>query len=301
MDKNTKLAGLAGLAGLGALVALNYRVPSKDVDETLEDQINRALSEEREKIRPSVADINTFSWVTEDNNPIHRLPKLAQQFGFTDIPVMGAHIAAYGEQYIEGVVQHMRDFWGADIKIIGQKNKFRKPLYPEERVLWQVTDFKKNNSTIDLRVSGAVKDNEIVSITSRLGNEYLLMPQIAGPIYSKRYLFERAHLDAFYDCVGGKRSEIVPNMLPAAFVPATLLALLKDKTRTMEGINWSMDFDFIAQAIPGPLQVDIFSPRKPMEVKGSFVYQFETVVSQDNTPITYGKIVSATRHKINLD
>ncbi len=301
IDKKTTLAGLAGLGTLGALVALTYKVKPRDADETLEAQINRTLSEEREQIRPSVADINTFSWITRDNNPIHRLTKLAQQFGFADIPLMGAHTAAYGEQYIEGVVQKMRDFWGADIKIIGQETKFKNPLYPEERVLWKVTESKKNNGTIDIEVKGAVKDKEIVAITSRLGTEYPLMPQIAGPIYSRRYLFEQSHLDAFYDCVGGKRSEKVPNMLPAAFVPATLLRLLEDKTRTMEGVNWSMDFNFIAQAVPGPLQVDIFAPRPPSIRNSNSIYKFRTVVSQNSKPITYGEIISATPQKINFD
>ena len=271
MDK--KIIGL-GIAGLGALVALNFRVPERAVDESLEKQINNALAEEIERIKPSRQDIDTFSWITKDNNPIHRLQHIAQKYGFSDVPLMGAHVAALGEQYIERVVQHMREYWGADIKIIGQKNKFRAPLHPEERVLWQVKGDKQKNGAIELEVSGAVKDKEVVTITSRLGNKYPIMPQIAGPIYSKRFLLTPEHLEAFYKCVGGK-GERVPNMLPAAFVPATLLTLLEDKTQTMEGMNLAMDFDFLSQTTPGHLQVDIFRPKRPFEVKGNFAYRFQ--------------------------
>jgi len=286
--------------GIGQVIGYLFKVEPKQAEDTLEEQINKVLAEEREKIRPSREDIDTFSWITGDNNPIHRLQKRAKEFGFSDIPIMGAHIAAYGEQFIERIVERMRDYWGADIKIIGQDSKFKNPLYPTERILWQIVNYKQNNGNIELNVTGTTKDRKIVDITSRLGDQYPLMPQIAGPIpnSSRRYLLDPRHLEEFYDCVGAKHTGLVPNMLPAAYVPATLLELLKEKTQTMEGANLSMKFDFLAPAKPGFLQVDIFPPGEPSERKGNFIYRFKTVVSQDTKPITYGEILSSTKYKI---
>ncbi len=289
------------LQGIGRLISKVWGVDLKPIDETLEEKINKRLAEEREKIRPSREDIDTFSWITGDTSPIHRLTKRARKAGFQDIPLMGSHVAAYGEQFVEGVAKHMREYWGADIKIIGQENRFREALYPGERVLWQVKGYKEKDRTIELFITGSVKERQIVTIKSRLGTEYPIMPQIAGPIYSERYLIEDEHLEEYYNCVGAKSNGKVPNMLPAAFVPATLLNLLKTKTQTTEGMNLIMNFDFLKEANPGTLQVDIFPPRKPTERKDNFIYKFTTVVSQNTNPITYGEIVSSAPYKIEFN
>ncbi len=290
------------LLGIGQAIGSLFGVEPKPIDEKWEEQINKILAEEREKIRPSREDIDTFSWITGDNNPIHRLPKRAQELGFSDIPLMGAHVAAYGEQFIERVVERMRNYWGADIKITGQDSRFKSALHPGEKTLWQVTGYKQNNG-IELNVTGSTKDRKIIDITSRLGVEYPHMPQIAGPIpnSSRRFLLDQNHLEEFYDCVGAKNTGQVPHMLPAAYVPATLLRLLEERTQSMEGANLSMKYDFLARAKTGTLQVDIFPPREPSERKGKFIYKFRTVVSQDTCPITYGEIVSSTRQRIPIN
>ena len=285
---------------IGRVIERLWGVEPKPVDENLEDRVNKKLADERAKIRPSKEDINMFSWVTGDNNPIHRIQKRAKKLGFEDTPLMGAHVAAYGEQFIEDVVENMRQYWGADIKIVGQSNKFRSPLYPGERVLWQVRRFNQRDSSVELEVTGTVKDRQIITITSKLGAKYPQMPQIGGPIFSERYLIEADHLDEFFNCVGGTNKGRVPHMLPAAFVPATLLNLLKEKTQTLEGANMAMDFDFLNEASPGKLQVDIYPPRKPLERQGQFIYKFRAVVSQDTRPITYGEILSSAPIKIEF-
>jgi acyl dehydratase len=288
------------LSGIGPAIGRLFEVEPKPINETLEDQINKALAEEREKIRPSREDIDNFSWITRDNNPIHRLTKRAKSLGFDDIPVMGAHIAAYGEQFILGVIERMKEYWGADIKTIGQENRFRNPLYPGERILWQVTGFKQKNENIELHVSGSLKDKNVITITPTLSREYPQMPQIAGPIYSKRYLLEEEHLEEFYNCVGGKNKGLSPNMLPAAFVPATLLRLLENKTQTTEGTNFSMKYNFLSTLEPGTLQVDIFPPKKPKKREDQYIYRFKSAVSQNTRPVTYGEIVSSTPRLIDF-
>ncbi len=309
------------LSGIGDGITALFGVELKRADRSLEEQINKTLAEEREKIQPSREDIDWFSWVTKDNNPIHRLTKRAQRYGFRDIPLMGAHIAAYGEQFVEGIVRNMRDYWDVDIKIIGQENRFKKEVHPGDRILWQLTGFKNLEKEIRLTVVGSVNGNVNIEIISRLGKEYRQMPQLAGPIReaSTEFLLEEDHLEAFYSCVCGENSGDVPNMLPAAYVPATLLSLLEQKTQTMEGINYIMSFDFLKKAKIGMLQVDIFPPRKPKsrprideetgkpainEKTGEpivdYIYKFRTIVSQNTKPVTYGEITSATPFEIKF-
>jgi hypothetical protein len=288
------------LSGIGQTIGKLFGVEPKPVSDTLEEQINKALAEEKDKIRPSRNDIDTFSWITKDNNPVHRLEGRARKMGFKQIPIMGAHMAAYGEQFIEMVVENMRDYWGANIKIIGQDNSFKEAVGLRDKIHWQVTGYKAIDSEIRLNVSGTVKDTEAIAITSHLGKEYKPRSDISGPINSKKYLLEEDHLNSFYECVGGKNSKIVPNMLPAAYVPASLLALLEEKTQTMEGINLSMNFEFIRKAKLGKLQVDVYPPKKPKEKQRKnsetidYIYMFKSIVSQDSKPITFGKIISST-------
>ncbi|MFH1290811.1 MAG: MaoC family dehydratase [Nanoarchaeota archaeon] len=316
--------------GIGQAIGSLFGVDPKPVDESWEERINKALAAEREKIRPSREDMDIFSWVTGDNNPIHRLQRRAKELGFNDIPVMGAHVAAYGEQFAERVVENMREYWGADIRIIGQDTKFRAALYPTERTLWQVTGYRapkedeegEEKEEIQLNITGTVKDRRVVDITSRLGKEFPPMPQIAGPIpnASRRYLLLPEHLTEFDNCVGASGNGTIPHMLPAAYVPATLLRLLEDRTQTMEGANFSMNFDFLGEAKPGRLQVDIFPPRSPKlqkrkDIDGGYlldplsggapiiegyIYNFNAVVSQDSKPITYGTIRCSSPRRMDF-
>ncbi|HLF53889.1 MAG TPA: MaoC family dehydratase [Candidatus Nanoarchaeia archaeon] len=292
----------------------------KEATESLENKINKVLAEERDKIRPSREDIDVFSWITKDNNPIHRLAKRAKKLGFDDTPIMGVHIAAYGEQFIEKAVEHMREFWGADIKIIGQHNTFKAPVYPGDRILWQITPSLRNiDEEIHLGITGTVKDKIVIEISSRLGKAYKTMPQIAGPVFSERHLLDADRLEAFYNCAGGKNNGKVSNMLPASYVPATLLKLLEQKTQTMEGTNLAMNFEFLREVEPGRLQVDIFPPRRarlmpPRKDAGgnviidpttnepvkNYLYKFNAVVSQETKPVTYGEIICATNIQLGF-
>ncbi|MDO8459611.1 MAG: MaoC family dehydratase [Nanoarchaeota archaeon] len=286
-------------------------------EEKLEDKINQVLAKEKEKIYPTTEDIERFGWVTGDNNPVHRLKSRAKKMGFDNTPIMGAHMAAYGEQYIVGAVQTIREYVSSDLKIIGQKTKFTAPIYPQENMWWQVKGAQEKGDTrFDLSITGEVKGkpnrNTVVEITSRLGSAYPAMPQIAGPLHSRKYLLELDHLEEFYNSVGGKYAGKVPHSLTAAFVPATLLQLLEERAHTMEGANLVMDFDFLNDSQLGLMQVDIFPPeRPPRERKGKdpntgeqkvegYIYQFRAVVSQKTKPILYGEIMSFTPKKIDL-
>lgn len=324
------------LSGIGKVIGSIFGVEPKEEDLPLEERINKALAEEREKIRPSREDMDTFLWFTGDNNPAHRLRKRAKELGFGDTPLAGAHVAAYGEQFIQRVVQDMREFWGADMKIVAQKNKFHEPVFPGDKILWQVIGYRVKENELELDVTGSIKGKEIIMVRPRLGRNYRMMPQLAGQIYSRRYLLHAEHLEEAYNSVGGKNDGQVSHMLASAFVPATLVRFLEDKTQTLEGTNLAMDFEFINEAKPGRLQVDIFPPREPrpqyrkvpkLDEAGNpiineigkqplmetakdgagnpiierYLYVFRAVTSQETRPVTFGEIKSAVPLNINFD
>ena len=74
------------LKGIGEHIVSIFNVEPKPLEESLEEIINKALAEEKEKICPLREDIDEFSWVTKDNNPIHRIQKRAKKLGFENIP-----------------------------------------------------------------------------------------------------------------------------------------------------------------------------------------------------------------------
>lgn len=280
-------------------------------DELVENEVNQALAGERENICPAREDMTAFGWVTGDNNPIHSMVERAKKLGFKDTPVMGMHIAAYGEQFSHGVIQRMRRYWGGEVKVIGQSTTIKSPLYPRERTLWQVTEYKKRDTGIDLKILGTSGEQTIAEVTTKIGREYALMPQIAGPMYNRRFLLGEDHLESFYQAIGAKNDGTIPTMLPAAYVPATLLRLLEDRTGTIEGTIINMDFNSIRNAKLGRLQVDIFPTREPRElmktdtltkerVSAGFLYKFKAMVSQDTKPITYGEVTTVSPIKLDL-
>lgn len=318
---------------------VEHNTETVTLEDQFENEVNQALAAERENIKASREDMDNFSWVTGDNNPIHRLQKRAVKMGFTDTPVMGAHIAAYAEQYVTGVVQRMSRFWGADIKVIGQEVTFKSPLYPGERTLWQVKGFEKKGDSIDVKVQGTANNQPIVDVTTNLGTKYPIANGRVGPTYSRRFLQERDHLEAFCNSVGAKFDEkVYHHMLNAAYVPATLLRLLEDRTGSTEGMITRMSFDFFEESKPGKLQVDIFPSGKSrpqykegpkisengnpvvdgdnnkpiiekiLDAKGQpivegYIYRFKSAVSRrpSTDPIMYGEVTTFCPYKIEFD
>lgn len=311
---------MAILKGLGLRIAKIFGVEPKEEDETLEQKINKALAQERERIVITREDSDLFGWITKDNNPIHGSPdgtkEAAIKAGFKDTPIRGAHTASYAEQYVRRVVENMREFWGADIKIIGQHTSFKAPVYPGERILWQIESFKDAGDAIMLYATGNVKRTEendliknvkVVDVTSRLGTNYKKSAEVEGAgRFSRTYSIEEDHISKFCKCVGVEVDGKVPDMLPAAFVPATLLALIEEKTNSMGGMNLYMDFDFASGAGAGGLQVDVFPPKRARSQKDEasgntyYLYKFRALCRQGDKIVTYGELLCSTEHNIDF-
>ena len=95
--------------GIGNLMRLIYNARELD-SPTLAEDINVILAGKREAITPKKENIDRFAWITGDNNPIHRSIEAARELGFLDTPLMGAHIAAYGEEFITGIGERINKF-----------------------------------------------------------------------------------------------------------------------------------------------------------------------------------------------
>lgn len=256
--------------------------------------------------------MSRFGWITKDNNPIHKFSEQAIEYGgFTDTPVMGAHLAAYGEQFTEKVIHDLnKETWGSKIKLIGQTTKFKDPVYPEEKLTWEVGRYNVKNRNgqdiIDISINGSINREEnskiAVSINARLGNEYGIMPQIAGPGFWRKFAIQPKHLDVFYRCVGASPNSKIPQMFPGAFIPATLLELLETTTQSLEGVNREIDINFLNEPRMGsPVRVDMFQLlEEPKAIRGTDqkMYDIRFVCSQDTKPLSYGIATALTKHNL---
>jgi acyl dehydratase len=258
---------------------------------------------------PSETDVEMFGMVTLDNNPAHRDREIARSLGFEDIPVMGAHTAAYGEQYGRSILAVLGSD-GNKVVLRGQENRFKAPFYLGDRLQWRLTGFKETDRGLDLNLEGMVNDKKIIATKLKLGRTFPEVLEIPDPtIYTKDFSLDLPWLKEFYACVGRKsEAEVeppkrIPSMLYASYVPSTLLELLKEVTGKREGTNLAMNFEFLQERkLDGveTVYVDISQPRQPTEHKGTFHYKFKALVREGNTPITYGEIRSTTPHEIDF-
>ena len=291
-------------SGIGVTIGRFFGVEPKPEDD-LEERINNALAHEWENITPKRENNESLQRITKDNNPLHISSDAAKKLGLRDTPIMGVHTAGYAEQFMDRAVENMRKFWGADMKITGLYTGFKGFVYPGDKILWQITGYDSSGDVIKLKAEGKVSGNVVTDVVAELGKEYRTMPQIAGPISFRRYSIEGAHIEEFCRCVGVKYEGRIPKMLPGAFVPSTLLAIAEEKGKTIDGLNLSMNYDFLGDAKPGIVQVDIFPTRKPRPRKmedGSpaFIYKFRTVCSQESKPLVYGEIVCLSNSELNF-
>ncbi|MBX4212298.1 MaoC family dehydratase [Candidatus Pacearchaeota archaeon] len=292
------------LSGISNLAARLFRIAPRE-DENLEKQINETLAEERERIQPSSEDITSFGDMTEDHNPIHRDKSLALKKKLLDTPVMGAHTAIYGAQFVNGVTERMKKFWGTDIKMVSQESRFPAPIYPGDKIRWQIVDYKEvEGNQIELDITGyKIRDEEkkeAVKITSRLGDNYAL-PEIKGtPIYSQKYMMTEDLIRNLHQRTGGNPSDKPLHMFAVSFVPTTLTKLLLEKSNTLEGINGAMDYKFTGDIKPGELSVDVYRFKETRTRGGAFWYRLDAHCRQGKDSIAYGEMLCTANQLVDL-
>jgi acyl dehydratase len=249
-------------------------------------------------VQTSLDQIRRFGWITEDTNPIHQFDDVAQAKGLSKTPVMGAHLAAHGEQYAVKIVDNLSI---PGLEIIGQDTKFKGFVYPDEKLVFKINKSNIRNDFIQLSINGSVtredKTVDALDITVRIGDKYPLMPQIAGPGFWRKYLIIPQKVQEFHRCVGQIGNGDIPNSFITSFVPSTLIALLKEQTFTMEGFNGAMNFDYMRKAEVGndPIKVDLFQFREPREINSgeskNYLYTgLRIVCSQATKPLAYGTV-----------
>jgi len=299
-----------GLKGIAAAIGEKLGRDVRQIDDSLETEIETILKEWSEKTEISRDDNIGFCDLTKDFGAIHRDVETAKAYtsiDLTDTPIVGTLTSAIGGRLARRVVEKLVDYWGEDaqdLKVVGQQTKFSDTVYPEQKISWTFPDqgYRENIDGVEFSIVGSIKGNEVASVTTRLGGEFRRMPQIAGPIFSRKYKIGDLEIDGFYNCVREKRRGEVPASLVNSFVPSTLLVLQKEKTGGEEGTNRSMDFDFIREAKQGEIQVDVFRPSKlpNRPIRGQYVCRFRAVVSQDSEPLQYGVVACLTPNIIEF-
>ncbi len=276
-----------------------------DLDQIVEETIksNGAIRTRRE-------DIAEFGWVTKDNNPAHKIPRIGRTLGFEDTPFMGAHVAAYAEKYAIDLISKIKQKpWASELKIISQGTSFKSALYPDEELNWQVTGYrltKKDNDQLVLSLEGNTKRKDqqvkIAEVDITISHKYNGLPEIAIPIFWRKFPVKEEHLNVFYSCTGHKSAETFPHSLTAAYAPAAQLLLLEEKTGDMVGANLSMDFQVISPAELGPMmKVDIFRPSRPPSKRGNnYLYKLKTLCSQDDKMRMFGEMLVSTPYNLEF-
>jgi len=298
------------LKGLAPLVAEAIGDTNlRPIDDEVERDIAQLLKEGSRSF--SQEDNVLYCDTIEDKNPIHRDQEAARAYTgmeLSDTPIVGAFTSAVGGRLSLNIVNRLRNHWGEDaqdLKITGQKTKFSgNVVYPGSEIIWVIPKqgFSENRGDISITVEGRIKKNLAVSVTTNLGSEVKRMPQIAGPFYSATYDVDRARLQNHAECVGGEIGEGIPDSLAVNYAPSTLLKFQKERYGKSEGTNVAMDFEFIRQAKPGLIQVDVFAPRKMprRQLRGRYIYRLRIVTSQENNPINFGEIVCASQELMKL-
>ncbi|HLC32075.1 MAG TPA: MaoC family dehydratase [Candidatus Nanoarchaeia archaeon] len=300
-------------AGIGAWFKKSPE-EAEELEKSLEEKINKTLARDREKIVPTREQIGLFGRITGDSNPIHIDPTIAQKYGFTDTPVMGAHIAAFGSEYINGVNNTLKEECKVDyLKLVEQRTRIPKAIYPGQPITWNVEKQRIRGSgerieEIMLDISGVVNGEKAVGIEGKLNGGYASpeIPSLPLSIIMKTYTLGQDELKILCDCIGAPYNEkmLIPQSFGFAYVPATLLELLQRETKTKEGINLVMESKTLGHIHPGSIQVDAFLKQK-RESRGSFIYTIETVIAQRDSngllvPKLVGEIKCGTSYNLNL-
>jgi len=279
--------------------------------ERLLEETASSVSKEREKIVTSRERIALFGATVEDYNAIHLIPEKAKKKGLRDVPIIGTHIAAYAEQFAQTIIQHINqiDKNALGVQIRGQTTTFRDFAYPDENILWQVSGYRETRGGINLDISGRTNGRVIAETSVKLGTSpFPTQETDTEKVFSRRYSLNQERFDDFYNCVGGKSNGDAAIILPALFIPSTLLALLRDRTLEIDGINRSMDLNYMAHPVVGkPIQIDIFptkrEPRKlpdPNTGRETYLYKIEAACTQEDRQIATGEIVCLTPHNLDI-
>jgi len=260
-----------------------------------------------------------FAPIVRDGNKSHLFNSAAKKAGFQQTLDHGTHIAAHKEQYVLDILEVINA-----VNKIGDSEKkkkelvyinesieeFKRPLYHGGKTNWHCEDVREINNDIGLEFSAInEKGKDIIPKSiSKLGLERRVFTAQDRDSFSENSIIasredeiESDELGLYYECLGRMPQGIVPMMFPASFPISLLLDVYSKETGKLEETYVGMDLEFHNQPnLSGKFTTRIIMPSKPEKKKRAYEYTFQTLCTQERTPILSGKIVCQSLKEIKL-
>jgi hypothetical protein len=306
------------LKGITAIVNKLTGRDLRPLDDGFESEIEELLAQQSESFTATRESFRQFGNLNKDFNPIHYDPEVAKSVSFKgkklkDVIMMGAHTCSNGEQVARRIVKKLNEYWlrnddtNKDLLILGQNTKLGDPIYPDERISWEI-GYNESLQGAEITLTGNIEDRKVADISLLLGEEYPQMPQMACAILQKKEDKIREitpeSTKSFYECVGGINGATIPHLYTASLSVGTMLAYLDAKTGAQEGMVQEMRFRFLRNPQHGEFQVDLHRPEKipKRPFREQYIYTIPVVIGQmsNSRPVVYGEIRVISPVKIDF-
>ncbi len=244
--------------------------------------------------------------VVYDTNPIHLDEQAARAFPLAKLettPTYGTMIIAMGEQYIQEVLSEINLRLPAKIYCLRQRAKFQEPLYPGERLSWEL-DSVNGSEGVELVTKGRTEGGkEIATLTASLGTERRVattaeLEAILSDFgYYCDFPVTRKTVEDFYGCIGTLDLGEVRDSLPVALGIAALLNFSLKKTGKLDGIYRSMDVELLSPPSLGTYRIFLLPPSVKGSDRKGYISQTGVigVHRESKRPIYSGKITGISQ------
>jgi len=244
--------------------------------------------------------------VVYDTHQIHLDEEAAKAFPLANLettPAYGTMIIALGENYLQSILSEINLRAPAKVYCLSQRVKFEEPLYPGEKLIWEIDSVNRDNG-LGLVTRGKTEGGkEVAILTAAFGTERRaatiaeLEAVLSG--FSSFYEFQitRKTASDFYECLNIPDLREVRDSYPAAFGISALLKLSMAKAGKLDGIYRSMDVDFFTRPLLGNYRIFLM----PSSVKGNekkgYVSQTQVIgVHRESNRLVYsGKITGISQ------
>lgn len=236
--------------------------------------------------------IAAFGDVVKDYSPIHRNPKAARETEqFTDTPVIGVHLAAYGGRIARDLLTAIQ-LPDQPYVIAQQDVVFKEPVYPEEPINWVKKGEREHaDGSIEykLLIPSTSGGKSRVEHTTRFAPAWQQLEDIdKTTVYREDISLNARDVKLFYELLREKPQAEVPFSLGVARIPSTMLSFLTElneaEEKSLGGANRRMSSVAYGPLQLGDARIDVYH-LGGKETQDSSLYEFRGVLSQDGQPV----------------